>query len=65
MVTCGEKHTMVLTNCGYIWWSGEKYAVGKEDPNLERKNKYEVKDEMLSYQQIFTHFFDVIPSKHG
>ena len=50
MVTCGEKHTLVLTNSGYIWWSGEKYCVGKEDPNLSRKNKFEVKDEMLSYQ---------------
>ena len=50
MVTCGEKHTLVLTNSGYVWWSGEKYAVGKEDPNLSRKNKFEVKDDILSYQ---------------
>ena len=46
MVTCGEKHTLVLTNSGHIWWSGEKYSVGKEDPILNRKNKYEEKDEV-------------------
>ena len=38
MVTCGEKHTMLLAINGNIWWAGEKISVGIVDPNQSRKN---------------------------
>lgn len=38
MVSCGEKHTMLLAINGNIWWAGEKISVGIVDPNQARQN---------------------------
>lgn len=56
-VQCGERHTLLLCVNGAIWWAGEKTAVGKVDPNEVRKNKYDPKDEELSYQYTFQPYF--------
>jgi len=50
MVTCGEKHTLVLAVNGMIWWAGEKAAVGVEDPNEFRRNKFEARVESDSFE---------------
>lgn len=63
MASCGEKHTCLLAVNGMIWWSGEKKAVGKVDPNIIRKNKFEAKDEKASYQYTFLPYFD--PTQSG
>ena len=56
-VQCGERHTLLLCVNGAVWWAGEKAAVGKVDPNEVRKNKYDPKDEELSYQYTFVPYF--------
>ena len=58
MVTCGEKHTILLAINGNIWWAGEKISVGIDDPNQERKNKYDPKNEIDSFQYTFDRYFD-------
>jgi hypothetical protein len=49
MVSCGEKHTLLLAVNGLIWWTGAKSAVGLDDPNITRKNKFEAKVERDSF----------------
>jgi len=58
MITCGEKHSLILAVNGAIWWTGHKGAVGKVDPNEVRKCKFEPKDDRLSYQYTFEPYFD-------
>lgn len=54
MISCGEKHTVVLAVNGKLWWTGEKVAIGLVDPNKARKNKFEKNDESTSFQKSFT-----------
>jgi alpha-tubulin suppressor-like RCC1 family protein len=63
MVTCGEKHTLLLAVNGLIWWSGEKGSVGMRDPNANRKNQFEAKNESASFQYTFAPYFD--PTSYG
>lgn len=63
MITCGEKHTLLLAVNGAMWWAGEKSAVGLVDPNAVRKNKFEAKVESESFQYTFAPYFD--PTSYG
>lgn len=57
-IACGEKHTLLLTVAGAIWWAGERTSVGKVDPNLVRKNKFDPRNEEDSYQYAFLPYFE-------
>lgn len=58
MVTCGERHSLLLAVNGSIWWTGSKSMVGYPDPNLTRKNQFEAKNERDSFQDTFMPYFD-------
>lgn len=59
MATCGEKHTLLLTVKGALWFTGEKSAVGVEDELIgAHAPGHEEEEPRNGCQQEFVPYFN-------
>lgn len=64
MVTCGERHTLILSVTGALWWTGDRDAVGLRDGH-SHEALHRHQEEKNSFQYNFIPYFDPTKQREG